>query len=422
MAVGQAEDDPERQNRLLDGLMRRAEESQSIQSAQSLHESRQLWLLAAACIAEPGMVDPERVERIRQETHEFLPPRTTYEAEAAAKAGHFVLDLLAELAVREHLDGEQAAATIHTASLVAVDDPISVGLFRRFRKRTEEQITPALISAWHKAADPSAFADQVLADADLSHGPVGINDPELIRWLFKLRNLTNLTINLPSGHRLDLESLSGMEKIRTLSVGGPLNLELAPLTTLPNLGVLRISSATSLDFARLSQLTHLTWLGLSQMKSVSLGPLAELRELATLSLNNIDTLDLSPLRHQSSITSLVLESLDSLDVTPIAAMRGLSTLRLTNVTNTWLPSLGEAGQIVDLRLSHVDTGPNILPDLTFVSRMANLSSLSLRGMPGIDLSPLAKAPQNLQLLLFNMPNVSVQALSRRKDITIRRHY
>lgn len=413
MAVGQAQDDPERQNRILDGLMLRAESAQN--------ESRQLWLLAAACIAEPGMVDPERVNRIRQETREFLPPRTTYEAEAAAKAGHFILDLLAELAMREHLTAEQAAATIHTASMVAVDDPVSVGLFRRFRNRDEEEVPAALVAAWHKAADPNVFAEQVLASADLSRATVTITDPELVRWLFRLKKLTRLSLMLPNSPHLDLVSLSDLAGIRTLDIRGPHSLDLAPLATLPNLGVLSITSIGSrIELNALAQVQHLNWLSLARIPFVDLAPLSGLRELTTLNLDSITLTQLSPIAAMPSITTMSLENLREIDLGPIGTLPNLTALRMTHLTTPSLIPLANARQVTDLELSHVDTGDRNAM-LGFISGMSKLRRLVLDNVPAADLSPLAAAPRNIRIELYGMPNVNIKALADREDITLRRH-
>jgi hypothetical protein len=111
MAAGQTQKDPARQWELLAGLVKRASNSKE-------RSRRQLWLLAAACISDLGMVDPDIAERIQSETARLLPPSGVDEAESIARAGEFVIDLLASAARRRDLTPEEAAATIRTASLV----------------------------------------------------------------------------------------------------------------------------------------------------------------------------------------------------------------------------------------------------------------------------------------------------------------
>jgi hypothetical protein len=155
MAVGQTQDEPERQSKLLNAIIRRAEVDRA--------HSRQLWLLSAASIADVGMVDPLISDRIRRETELLLPPKDLEEAETVARAGEFVLDLLAEAAQRREFTDEEAAATVRIVGLVDVDGPVSLGLLRHFSRRSSERIQHELIAAWSRSATPERYANEIAA-------------------------------------------------------------------------------------------------------------------------------------------------------------------------------------------------------------------------------------------------------------------
>jgi amino acid adenylation domain-containing protein len=155
MAVGQTQDEPERQSKLLNAIIRRAE--------RDLAHSRQLWLLGAACIADVGMVDPAISDRVRRETELLLPPKDLEEAETVARAGEFVLDLLAEAAQRREFTDEEAAATVRIVGLVDVDGPVSLDLLRHFSRRSSERIQHELITAWSRSATPERYANEIAA-------------------------------------------------------------------------------------------------------------------------------------------------------------------------------------------------------------------------------------------------------------------
>jgi hypothetical protein len=141
MAVGQTQRDPARQHELLAGLIGRA--------ASDREHGWRLWLLAAACIADVGMVDPELAERIHQETRRLLPPTSLEEADTVARAGEFVLDLLAETAQHRRLTDRQAAATVRAGALVGGE--AAMPLLRSFRLRPGEEVQRELVAAWFRS-------------------------------------------------------------------------------------------------------------------------------------------------------------------------------------------------------------------------------------------------------------------------------
>ncbi|GAB2979639.1 NACHT domain-containing protein [Saccharothrix stipae] len=127
---------------LLTGLVERAE-------AADVHR-RDLWLLAAACVANIPVPPPLR-DRIGDEARRLLPPTGLDEAHHLAGAGGFVLDLLIELArTREFTDAE-AAASIRAASLI---DPVRTRvLLEHFSRRSSPRVRQELAAARSRDSD-----------------------------------------------------------------------------------------------------------------------------------------------------------------------------------------------------------------------------------------------------------------------------
>lgn len=226
MAVGQHQRDPHRQRTLLDGLTRRA--------AKDKDHGRQLWLLAAACIADLGMVDPAISERIHRETRRLLPPQDLAEADTVARAGEFVLDLLAEAVERRDFTDEEAAATVRIARLLAVDDALP--LVRRFRHRESSKIQEELVAAWASSTDRERYVTEVLADAAIQDTIVYLPNLTLLPLLEKLSNLRMLAMP-PSTQSADLATLTRLRTAQTrlshLHLGGTGVVDVSALDALP---------------------------------------------------------------------------------------------------------------------------------------------------------------------------------------------
>jgi hypothetical protein len=268
MAAGQTQKDPVRQRDLLAGLVDRA--------AADEERSRQLWLLAAACIADLDMVDPDLAERIQDETALLLPPSDVDEAESVAGAGEFVIDLLASAARRGDLTPKEAAATIRAASLAGSE--AAIPLLRSFRRRAYAQVQRELVAGWFRSTTPERYADEVLADAALEGVDVILANLDTLPLLPRLRGLTWLL--MPSGTTdADLVKLATLTNLKTLSLVGTGVVDVSSLAALTNLKTLSLAGTGVADLSPLATLTNLKTLFLDGTEVTDLSPLATLTNL-----------------------------------------------------------------------------------------------------------------------------------------------
>lgn len=273
MVVGQQQREDQRQKLVLQGLVSRAEKRAGTT------EGRRLWLLAAACIADVDIVDPELSERIRSKTPELLPPRNADEAAGLAAAGEFVLDLLAEAIENRPPRGEQAAATVLTIRLVG--GPQSLGMLKRFRDHRSETVRAEVVRAWYDSQTPEAFAMEVLAGMDLTGIPVGVQDPAYLPYLAYLTRLSHLEVSCAL---TDAEELAPLRTLRVLDLSGTAVTDLRPLAGLTLLEELSLVDAPVADVSPLAALTSLRAVDLEGTRVRDVSPLAALASLDDLNI------------------------------------------------------------------------------------------------------------------------------------------
>ncbi|WKU44258.1 NACHT domain-containing protein [Streptomyces sp. VNUA116] len=257
MAVGHAR--AEERARLLRQLMRRADRVKS-------HRHR-LTLLMAACLEHAPELDPEVRAGIESRTKALLPPRDDEDAEALAKAGELVIELLQG---PEELDVESARATIRTARLIGGDGALAV--LSRFRKDDRSPVQEELSRCW-SAFDTQEFVDAVLAEARVGRIYVRVESAEQIRALPRLPRVRHVTVE--GNHRLTTE-ITRHEHLRSLELVG--NHELIDLT--PLIGCRQLKHLDLVECPAVKSLSPLTTtkvelLSLGRlMDGLSLGPLA----------------------------------------------------------------------------------------------------------------------------------------------------
>jgi hypothetical protein len=354
MAAGQTQKDPARQRQLLDGIIERA-------SADQEH-GRQLWLLAAACIADIGMVDPDIAERIEAETARLLPPADRDEADSVARAGEFVIDLLAEAARHRKLTSEEAAATVRTAALVGSD--AALPLLRRFRLKQDDEVQRELVTGWFRSPTPQQYADEVLSDAALEQTFVVLENLDYLPMLGRLRHLRHLamprgtaeadltrlselhnvqgalqTLHLEGPDVDDLSPLTGLTNLHTLNLFGTPVDDLSPLTGLPNLHTLNLDATAVDDLSPLAGLPNLHTLYLTRTRVADLSPLTGLTNLHTLDLTDTRVTDLSPLTGLTNLHTLNLAFTPVADLSPLAGLPNLHTLDLADTRVTDLSAV-----------------------------------------------------------------------------------
>jgi energy-coupling factor transporter ATP-binding protein EcfA2 len=306
MVVGQQQGDTDKQGKVLQRLIRRAEQQQQPGNA------RKLWLLAAACIADVDMVDPVLEGRIKEETRGLLPPRNLDEAASLAEVGDVILDLLADVLGNRPLEPAEAAATVLAAGRVG--SPEAIRLLKRFTGHPSRAVRAELVRAWANSRAPLLYAEQILAEMDLTGLPVVVDD---IGHLPLLRGLTDLEITCSLA---DVARLGDQPRLRSLRLGGRLPADLAPLAGFPELRSLDLSSSDLADASTLADLCQLDRLSVVDTLVVDVAPLARLLRLRFLDLEGTQVRDLSPLA--------ALEQLQELNVlrTQVENADALSTL------------------------------------------------------------------------------------------------
>ncbi len=312
MAVSQVQNDRDQQNELLERLIERAKTDRK--------QSRQLYLLAAACVADAAMVDPKWVKLVRAKTRSLLPPQSTREAQVLAAAGEFTLDLLADVERTRKFSVPEAEATVEAIGLMGGGGEVGTRILRALAERYGKRVGPELITAWHQAQDPQAFRDEVLAYGDFSRMTVTINSPHLLEFLDKLPGLDRLSLGTGIVKRplLDLRGLTisavRATKLPDYTCLEELTLDHAPVTALhdierfPDLTVVEIRNTPEPELVDLTTLPMLTTLIVIGAKRVQLEPLTAIPTLVRLTLRASEPVDLTPLAD--------LWNLEDLSVTP----------------------------------------------------------------------------------------------------------
>jgi NACHT domain len=340
MAVGQTQRDPVRQRELLTRMIQRAESDRE--------HGRQLWLLAAACVADVGMADRELADRIHRETRRLLPPTNMDEADAVARAGGFALDLLAEAALERQLTDRQSAATVRAAALIGGEQ--AAGLMHRFRHCAVEEVQRELVAAWYRSPDPDRYVDEVLADAALDAVWIELYDPAYLPLLPRLRRLRRLCLppGTPAGPLAELLSAPPYEPVRAglteLDLGGTPLADATPLAGLPALAELDLRGTLVADISVLAGLGGLRRLTLAGTAVADIRPLAGLHRLARLDLSSTPVTDLGPLAGLSGLRELWLFRSQVTDLAPVSGIAGLEVAVLPPQVERLRATLGEHAQ------------------------------------------------------------------------------
>ncbi|MDI2131141.1 NACHT domain-containing protein [Yinghuangia seranimata] len=325
MAVSHTQDEPERQRRILDGLIELASNTQSDA------ERRTYWLLAGASTSDVGMVDPDVAQRIEQATRALLPPTNAEQAEMVAAAGEFVLDLLSQAASGGELTADEAVWTIHAAVMVAADDAIP--LVRRFRHRPELSVRAALVASWNRVPDTERYLREVLAEVDFEGLIVTVPSPEFLTDHDEL--LTATAFNLP-GHAgpFPVESLTRFPRLTFLYFDRMADLNLEPLAELPDLTELAFVAATARDLTALRAVRGLRKLYfVGSINDVT--PLATLSGLRVLHLIDTPVATLAPL---AALTNLEELCTFNSHVKDFDSLAGLPNLKINETEPfNWLP-------------------------------------------------------------------------------------
>lgn len=402
MAVGQAQSNSKVQGRLLEGLLKRC--------ATELDEvARQLSLLALACIADVGMVDPQWAAAIHQRTKALLPPRNPDEARAIA-TGAFVLDLLADVVKRpDPLSPAEAEATVAAVSLINPDDPTARAVMRTVSSHRTYDVRKKLLAAWHLSKDPDAFREQLLAPLDFRGLPVTVARPQFLPKIKTLRNVEALVATgfqaTHVGHAAAIRHLSMLiltdSRLRDLSVlkDVPLLQELGfagdgmpSIMEWPtNVKTLIGSFNGHMPHSAFNELAHIERLVLWSGVRLSLKSLADLPKLSFLELRDRRLGELWDLAFVPNVTRLGWFSNAYTDVTPLPRLETLTHLRIP-------------------RHSALDT--------RVIARVPRLTELDLVGSAPVDLRPLTDLPNLRKLGLATLDDIDTGVLNDIPEVVL----
>lgn len=354
LAAGHAH--PQQRAQLLRGLLDEAGRH-TRNDRRSAERGKSLKALAVACLETSAQLDVGLQREIREVARALLPPRSIAEARSLAKAGAFILDLLAD---NPPADARQAEATIRVASEIGGSGALP--LITRCARFESDRVREELMRAWPQF-EPAEFARTVLRDSPYRKEVGAISNGSLLPSLGELPELERLSYRIPVGYG-DLSFVSALPRLTTLHVrADPALRDLRPLAGCERLNDVRLNNVGEVD----------------------LGPMTDLANLEQVTLDNAGALDLTPLRSCHRLTHLALAGLPPLwEPAGMAALTGClpsAKLTLFSLQGTKLGSLDRL-----LRLRQLDEVELLLfPDcqLTDINAIVEwsetLAVLSLRG-------------------------------------------
>ena len=213
--------------------------------------------------------------------------------------------------------------------------------------------------------------------------------------LSPLAGLTSLEhLGLSYNDVVDLQPLSGLTSLRRLNLG-PEETEynressnrvsdLSPLSALGSLSHLELSFNEVSDISPLAGLASLEHLGLTYNDVFDLQPVSGLASLTRLALGGTRVSDLTPLSGLASLVHLELWRTAAADISPLAGLTSLEYLDLEFNEVVDVRPLGDLALLTDLYLSG-----NRIVDVSVLGGLRSLEVLSLGANPVADVEPLA---------------------------------
>ena len=210
-----------------------------------------------------------------------------------------------------------------------------------------------------------------------TNSPVCIaNPPSPDPWSAIAEGVTHL-VAPPHAEFIDANLAKKVrDKLGLDIVGGHIELLKIPQVSLAKVTKLKLDDEEITDLTGLEHAVQLVELYLSYNQIRDVTPLAHLTQLIHLDLSDNQISDITPLAHLTLLTLLELDRNQISDISPLA--------QLTQLTRLWLWD----NQISDVTL------------LTTFASLENLRSISLRGNPITDISPVEK-------LKRENPNLSI---------------
>ncbi|MCT9088386.1 NACHT domain-containing protein [Streptomyces sp. ASQP_92] len=396
MAVGHARADE--RARLLRQLLRRADHAPRLR--------HRLVLLAAACLEHAPELDPAVWADVEERARELMPPRSWDEAEALAKVGPLVLELLPG---PEGLTEDEAAFAVRTAGLIGGD--AALGAIRRFRGEKRPRVRVQLGLAWGKF-DAAEYVTEVLGPAqEWENTYLSVRTEEQVAQLSRLQGMRMINLEgdcalpdvvlthpgltalnlIANGVVEDLVPLLQLNALERLALHNcPAITDLTPVSGLPAL--------RDLSLATLSPRLCLTPLAaLDRLEALALGIPGETRRIAdipapdwllTLGLyRGSERISLSGLERWPDLRNLTITGgLQAGELVHRSTLRNLRTLQIGDHQTLDPAALIQHCGLTYLNLSNC----RLVAGLGILRELPDLRSLSLYNCTGrLDLSTLA---------------------------------
>ncbi|WP_367647120.1 NACHT domain-containing NTPase [Streptomyces sp. NRRL S-31] len=400
MAVGHAR--VEERGRLLRQLLRRADKVPR-------HRER-LVLLAAASLEHAPELDPAVRGEVEQRAGELMPPSTYKQAEALARVGELVCELLPG---PEGLTGREAAAVVRTARLIRGDAALRV--ISRFRADRRGAVRGELDAAW-AAFDTQTYFEAVLEETSGAGHVLNVRAAEELALVPRLPLLDGL--NLIGDHGLPPEALShanltflGLSRNEVVS-------DLLPLRGVPRLRELSIDHCPSVSDLRPLSGLPLTRIYLTGFPDgFSLAPLADLPELRHLAFNfPAAESSLAELPFAPRLTSVAFfHRACGMRLTELEALGSLTWLTL-NEERQWRDFLS-AGVFSPLESLSILDVPHL--DLEDLVPHQNLNSIYLRKITQMEhIAALEECPKLRSVTFSECGPLDLTPLASLDDVEI----
>ncbi|MGA2604170.1 MAG: NACHT domain-containing protein [Verrucomicrobiia bacterium] len=182
-------------------------------------------------------------------------------------------------------------------------------------------LAPALIQLM---ANYPHIPERLLSEMQDRIGYHLVDSENFERWLQK--ELEHLTVRGTKAIRSMLAPLSGLQKLRVLSLDGLPVYDLSALSTLKRLRFLGLSSTCAADLSPLTRLRELRWLDLSGCPTSDISALHGHVDLRVLNLSVTEISDLSPLIGSMTLRVLNLVGSKVSDFSPLFRLPSLRTL------------------------------------------------------------------------------------------------
>ena len=234
----------------------------------------------------------------------------------------------------------------------------------------------------------------------LSLGDNNISDISVVA------GLTNLTdLNVDNNSVSDISAVSGLTNLTSLFLGNNSISDISVVAGLTNLTDLNVDNNSVSDISVVSGLTNLTSLFLGNNTISDISVVAGLTNLTDLNVDNNSVSDISAVSGLTNLTSLFLGNNSISDISMVSGLMNLTRLYLwdnaisdisvvAGLTNLRTLGLGynnisDISSVAGLtQLTDLDLGNNLVSDISAISALTKLTELNLRNNSISDISPL----------------------------------